>query len=64
MEKTKYLKHLAQGKTTKQIAIIMNLSPRTIEYYCEMLRKELGCASSKELIVHYGATVADETSSS
>lgn len=45
--------HLMQGKSTKDIAIAMHLSPKTIEHYIEFLRKELGCRSSKELIFSY-----------
>ncbi len=45
---------LAQGNSIKQIAHAMTLTPKTIEHYLEILRKELGCRSSKELIAVYG----------
>lgn len=48
------LLYLVQGKSVKEIARSMNLSPKTIEHYLELLRKELSCRSSKELIVSYG----------
>lgn len=47
------LLHLIQGKSIKEIAIDMRLSSKTVEHYLEMLRKELGCRSSKELIIFY-----------
>ena len=49
--------HLMQGKSTKAIAEAMSLSPKTVEHYLEMLRRELGCRSSKELILHYANQV-------
>jgi DNA-binding CsgD family transcriptional regulator len=49
------LAHLAEGKSSKQIARTMNLSPRTVDHYLQMLRQELGCRSSRELITAYGA---------
>ena len=45
--------HLTQGKSSKEIAHAMNLSPRTIDYYLDIIRKQLGCRSSKELILSY-----------
>lgn len=45
--------YLIQGKSTKAIAQAMQLSPKTIEHYLEIIRKELGCRSSKELITFY-----------
>lgn len=49
--------YLIQGKSTKAIAEVMRLSPKTVEHYLEMLRRELGCRSSKELIVFYAHQV-------
>lgn len=47
------LVNLLQGKSIKEIATSMQLSPKTIEHYLAILRKELGCRSSKELILNY-----------
>ena len=47
------LLHLIKGKSTKEIAREMTLSSKTVEHYLAMLRKELGCRSSKELIIFY-----------
>lgn len=44
---------LAQGKSAKEIARLMQLSHRTVEHYLEIIRKLLGCASTKELIASY-----------
>jgi DNA-binding CsgD family transcriptional regulator len=49
------LTHLANGKSSKQIARTMNLSPRTVDHYLHILRQELGCRSSRELMTTYGA---------
>lgn len=48
------LLHLAQGKSTKEIAQAMALSPKTVEHYLALLRSELGCDSSRSLIAVYG----------
>jgi DNA-binding CsgD family transcriptional regulator len=47
------LQLLTQGKSAKEIAIEMKLSPRTIEHYLERIRKLLGCKNNKELIIYY-----------
>ena len=47
------LEHLAQGKTSKEIAQAMSLSSKTIDHYLAILRKELSCRSSRELITCY-----------
>ncbi|MHC4310015.1 MAG: helix-turn-helix transcriptional regulator, partial [Planctomycetota bacterium] len=36
-----------QGKTTKDIAKIMNLSPRTIEFHRDNVRKKIGIKNRK-----------------
>ncbi len=45
--------HLMQGKSAKEIAQAVHLTPKTVEHYLEMLRKELGCRSGRELIISY-----------
>lgn len=52
-QRSQCLLHLTQGKSAKEIAKEMQLSTKTIEHYLDMLRKELGCRSSKELIIFY-----------
>ena len=42
--------HLILGKTIKETAVIMNLSPRTVEFYLKNIRKRWGCHSKNELI--------------
>jgi DNA-binding CsgD family transcriptional regulator len=41
---------LIKGKTAKQIAKQLNLSPRTVEDHCEQLKARLDCHSKSELI--------------
>jgi shikimate kinase len=47
------LKLLAQGKSSKEIARILDISHRTVEGYIAKLIEKLGCSSSKELIALY-----------
>lgn len=44
------LMHYTKGKTAKQIALLLNLSCRTIESYLENIREKLGVSSKMELI--------------
>ena len=44
------LELLASGKSSKEIATIMNISNRTVDDHIEKLMGILGCSSSKELI--------------
>ncbi len=41
---------LVQGMTIKQIARVMNLSPKTVEHYLEMIKNKLNCSSRYQLI--------------
>ena len=52
-QRSQCLYYLCTGESAKGIAKIMNLSPKTIEYYLGLLRKELGCKTSKELVASY-----------
>jgi len=52
------LVYLTQGKSSKEIAGAMGLSPRTVDYYLDIIRKQLGCRSSKDLIFSYADQLA------
>ncbi|MDF1678078.1 MAG: LuxR C-terminal-related transcriptional regulator [Legionellaceae bacterium] len=52
-QRTLCLMHAIKGKSTKKIANDMNLSTNTVDYYLRILRKELGCCSTKQLIATY-----------
>jgi DNA-binding CsgD family transcriptional regulator len=45
---------MVQGKSAKEIAKELNISFRTVEYYFDKTRKQLGCSSNKKLIALYG----------
>lgn len=47
------LKLLAQGKSSKEIAKQLAISPRTVEGYIAKMIEKLGCNTSKELINLY-----------
>ncbi|MFI0478301.1 MAG: helix-turn-helix transcriptional regulator [Candidatus Rhabdochlamydia sp.] len=44
------LRYLAQGKLIKETASIMNITPKTLEYYLSRARKRLDCNSKSTLI--------------
>jgi DNA-binding CsgD family transcriptional regulator len=44
------LQYLTRGMTAKQIARILNLSPRTIEFYIENMKNKLECHNRIELV--------------
>jgi DNA-binding CsgD family transcriptional regulator len=52
-QQAKCLLLLIKGKSAKEIAIKMKLSHRTVEHYIERIRRQLGCSSTRELIVSY-----------
>lgn len=54
------LMFLMQGKSAKETAFAMNLSPRTVQHYMARIKKMLGCATNKELIIFYGNQVYSE----
>lgn len=41
---------LLQGKTMVQTGEILNLSPRTVEYYLGKIKQKLGCRKKKDII--------------
>lgn len=59
-QRIKCLTLLARGYSTKQIAHEMQLAPKTIEHYLAILRKQLSCKSSKELIALYGDQIYND----
>lgn len=42
--------HLVLGKTNKEIAIILGLSPRTVEEYTNNIKRKMNCKNKAELI--------------
>lgn len=45
------LYHLLHGKSSKQIAAILNLSKRTIDGYLDSIKNKFGCQNKFELII-------------
>ncbi len=41
---------LLKGKTINSVATILNLSPRTVEYYVKNMKSKLGCKTKFELV--------------
>lgn len=41
-----------QGKTAKEIAIILNLSRRTVEEYISSIKQKLNCTTKRDLILY------------
>lgn len=52
-QQSKCLLLLAKGLSCKEIALQLNLSYRTVEFYLRNLRKSLGYRNSKEMIAAY-----------
>ncbi len=46
--------HIGEGRTSKEIARILELSPRTIEVYRAKLLKKFGARNMAELLLHTG----------
>lgn len=43
------LQLVAEGKTTKQISVVLRISPKTVEFHRNSLMEELGVRSTAEL---------------
>lgn len=41
---------LLRGKTINGVAVVLKLSPRTVEYYIKNMKNKLGCRTKFELI--------------
>lgn len=50
---TECLFYLSQGHTYKEIAREMSISPRTVEYYIEIIRDKTGCDRKYELVSYF-----------
>lgn len=53
VQKSRCMQELLKGKTAKEIARCLNLSPRTVEHYLEDVRSKVGCRSARELLTLY-----------
>lgn len=53
--------YLSQGMTAKKIASILMLSPRTIEFYIENIKKKFNCKNRTELIAKVICTAGSYT---
>lgn len=62
VRQTECLFYLSQGRTYKEIAREMNISPRTVEYYIEIIRDKTGCARKYELVSYFNQNVGMEAS--
>ncbi|MDA4848297.1 LuxR C-terminal-related transcriptional regulator [Hoeflea poritis] len=47
--------HLLGGKTSKEIARLIGISPRTVEYYRSRLLKKFNASNVTELLAHLGS---------
>lgn len=48
---TECLFYLAEGYTAKEMAQVLNLSPRTVEGYIENMKHKIGCLTTSELLM-------------
>lgn len=47
------LSFLARGKRVKEIALLLNLSPRTVESYVNIIKRKMNCFSTGKAIDIY-----------
>lgn len=57
------LKHLAMGNAVNDVAIVLKLSPRTVEYYLNVAKRKLKCRGRQQLIKSYWARFMEEVRS-
>src|SRR5207253_1891119 len=51
-QQEKCLYYLVRGMTMKQIAKILELSPKTVEHYLDAVKIKLNCRTRSELVEH------------
>lgn len=49
-QEAKYIYYAIKGFSNKKIAQLMQLSPRTLTYYCDNIRRKIPCRNRKALI--------------
>lgn len=49
---------IKQGKTTKEVAALLNLSPRTIEFHRDNIRKKMGLKNKKINLISYLSSIS------
>jgi len=42
---------LIEGKTSKEISVLLNLSPRTVDFYLVRMRKKFNASNTRQLII-------------
>ena len=42
--------HILKGKTISKVAVILELSPRTVEFYLKKMKSKLDCRTKSELM--------------
>lgn len=47
------MKHLSTGKAVKEIAHLLEISPRTVESYINTVKQKVGCTMKNDLINHF-----------
>jgi LuxR family quorum-sensing system transcriptional regulator SolR len=56
------LYHFCQGRTYKEIAKILSISPRTVETHLEKLLYKTSCSNKLEMICRFSRLFADKES--
>lgn len=54
------LQLLAKGKTFKEIANALNITPRTVRFHLDLVKKQLSVKTKSQLIEYYLRTTAEE----
>lgn len=50
VRETECLFYIIRGKTAKQIAKVLNLSPRTVEFYIERIKLKMDCTTKSQIV--------------